>query len=64
MGLLDNSKTNANRLLEALAQLLQDEFGPLEFIRGAKERFGLPAPDDLLDEMAEQCDTILEAVGD
>lgn len=63
LGLLDNTKANAGELLEAVATLLQDDLAPAAVVR-LRVPATLPADDELLDEIASQCDLVIEAVGD
>lgn len=63
LGLLDNTKANAGELLEAVAALLEGDLEPAEVVR-LRVPATLPADDELLDEIARQCDLVIEAVGD
>lgn len=63
LGLIDNTKANAAELLEAVAALLADDLAPAEILR-RRVPATLPADDDLLDELARECDLVIEAVGD
>ena len=64
LGLLDNSKPNADQLLEAVLEELHDELEPVAVIRGRKPGAGVPGPEALLEELASQCDAVIVAVGD
>ena len=63
LGLIDNTKANAAELLEAVEAVLHDELEPVEIIR-RRVPATLPASDELLDEIARECDLVIEAVGD
>lgn len=63
LGLLDNTKANAGELLEAVAALLEGDLEPAEVVR-LRVPATLPADNELLDEIARQCDLVIEAVGD
>jgi len=63
LGLIDNTKANAAALLEAVAELLARDLEPLEIVR-RRVPATLPADDDLLDQLARECDLVIEAVGD
>ena len=63
LGLIDNTKANAAALLEAVAALLESELRPSEIVR-RRVPATLPADDALLDELARECDLVIEAVGD
>ena len=61
--LMDNGKNNAHELLEAVLGIVESELEPSEVIwRNVPAT--LPAPDGLLDEIASECDLVIEAVGD
>jgi hypothetical protein len=63
LGLIDNTKANAAEFLEAVAAILHDVLEPVEIIR-RRVPATLPADDALLDEIARECDLVIEAVGD
>lgn len=63
LGLIENTKQNASELLEAVYALLQSELQPVSVIRRTVPATAL-ASDSLLDELARDCDLIIEAVGD
>jgi hypothetical protein len=64
LGVLDNTKWNANRLLKRTAAKLQDRFGfgAVTFYR--KESFSKDADPALIKEIAAANDVILTAIGD
>ncbi|MBO0885921.1 MAG: hypothetical protein J2O38_00900, partial [Acidimicrobiales bacterium] len=64
LGLLDNTKPNANRLLDEVGALLEQKLAPAQLVRRVKPTMSLPGPDALLDELAAQCDAVVVAVGD
>lgn len=63
LGLIDNGKHNSRELLEAVFALIEPELKPAEVIR-SRVPTTRPADGDLLDELARQCDFVVEAVGD
>jgi hypothetical protein len=63
LGLIDNGKHNGRELVEAVFTLLADELRPGEIIR-CQVPTTRPADAELLDELARQCDFVIEAVGD
>ncbi|MBO0713451.1 MAG: hypothetical protein J2O39_06725 [Acidimicrobiales bacterium] len=63
VGLIENTKANAAGLLEAVAEVLKDDLKPAEVIR-RKVPATLPASEEVLDELARDCDLVIEAVGD
>jgi hypothetical protein len=50
-------------LLEAVAEVLDQDLQPAEIIR-RKVPTSFPAPEEVLDQLASDCDLIIEAVGD
>ncbi len=64
VGLLSNSKRNADTLLDAIYSLLQDtyEFGGV--VRLNKGDASRPAPKHIMDELLEKCDLVITATGD
>jgi hypothetical protein len=64
IGLLDNTKPNATMLLNEIARELQDHHGAGEARLYTKDYFGTPASRELLDQIADECDVVISAVGD
>ena len=64
LGILDNTKWNANRLLKKTAVLLQDRFafGAVNYYR--KESFSKDADPALIATIAAENDLVLTAIGD
>lgn len=63
LGLMENSKPNAAALLEEVAAFLRDELQPVAVHRYSVPGT-LPAPDAVLDQIAAECDLVIEAIGD
>lgn len=64
VGLLSNTKQNADRMLVALGSLLSTRYGALVTIEKTKHAFALPLDEPLLREMAAECDVVVIGVGD
>ena len=64
VGLLDNSKPNADKLAERLAQLLRENYGVAGVISRRKLSAQQGAPRQYLDELAAQADFVLSGLGD
>ena len=64
VGLLDNSKPNADKLQERLAELLKERFGVSGVIARRKLTAQQGAPKQYLDELAAQADFVLSGLGD
>jgi hypothetical protein len=62
VGLLDISKARGNVFLDRLERGLADRGA--EVMRFAKPTFTKPAPVDLRQEIAVQCDAVVEALAD
>jgi hypothetical protein len=64
VGLLENGKQNARRLLEDVADVLRDRYGAGEVTLRRKENFAQPAAPGLVDELSAEADVVVIGVGD
>jgi hypothetical protein len=64
LGILDNTKWNANRLLRKTAELLETEHGIGAVSYYKKESFSKVADSALIAEIAANNDIVLTAIGD
>jgi hypothetical protein len=64
VGLLDNSKSKAGRLLDAVATILHAQDGFTAIMRQRKPSASKPAAPEVIDELAKTCDLVLVGVGD
>jgi hypothetical protein len=64
VGLLDNSKPNADKLAERFAMLLKERYGVANVVTRRKITAQQGAPKEYLDELASQADFILSGLGD
>lgn len=64
VGLLDNSKPNADKLVERFAELLQENYGVAGVITRRKLTAQQGAPQRVLDELASQADFVISGLGD
>jgi hypothetical protein len=64
VGLLDNSKPNADKLEERFAQLLRERLDVGKVVTRRKISAQQGAPQQYLDELAAQSDFILSGLGD
>ncbi len=62
-GFLDNRKGNADVILEAIRQRLDDGYGMTDSLVRSKWVFSAPAAPEIIDELAK-CDFVVSAVGD
>jgi len=64
VGVLDNSKPNADKLAERFAELLKEKYGVAGVITRRKLTAQQGAPKQYLDELAAQADIVLSGLGD
>ena len=62
IGLIDNSKDNADVLLEAITKLISQTNTVPEVLRIQKP--GAPVPATLTPEFLDKCDYVINAIGD
>jgi hypothetical protein len=63
VGLLDNSKSNADIFLKSIGEHLQSEYGVEEIVYRRKNKSPIPA-DSIADQLHSQCDAVVNAYGD
>jgi hypothetical protein len=63
LGLMENTKANAAALLEEVEAFLRTELEPASVNRYSVPGT-LPASDEVLDQIAAECDLVIEAIGD
>lgn len=63
VGVIDNTKEQADVIAEALACGLREKYGVAKVIIRRKPYFSKPAPADLLEQMASEVDVAIAAVG-
>jgi hypothetical protein len=64
VGLLDNSKPNADKLEERFAELLKERLGVAGVVVRRKLTAQQGAPKQYLDQLAAQADFVLSGLGD
>lgn len=64
LGVLDNTKWNANKLLRRSVDLLKREINFAALNSYRKESFSRSAAPQLIEEIAGQSDVVLTAIGD
>jgi hypothetical protein len=64
VGLIDNHKHNAALFLGELGRLLVDRHGARGVMLRTKASIVLPASDEIMDELARECDVVVAGVGD
>jgi hypothetical protein len=64
LGLLSNSKLNADAVLYAIGELLAERYGVKTLVHRTKPSFSLPAPEPTFEDLVKECDAVLAGVGD
>ena len=63
VGLLDNTKEQADIILETIGEDLRRRYGVADVVMRRKEYFSKPATTELIDEMAKKVQVAIAAVG-
>jgi hypothetical protein len=63
VGLLDNTKEQADVILETVAEVLKERYGVAKVLIRRKEAFSRPATEALLNEMAKEVQVAAAALG-
>ena len=64
VGFIDNAKPNFNYLVDDLAELLIANHGVKSVIKRRKRSASVPAPDEIVRELADECDLVITGSGD
>ena len=64
VGLLDNSKSKAGKMLDAVAAILHAQHGFADIVRHRKPSASKPAAPEMIDQLAKTCDLVVVGVGD
>lgn len=64
IGLLDNTKQNADTFLAEVGALLLERYGAAGVVPLTKTAFALPASDELAEQIVRRCDVLVTGVGD
>ena len=64
LGLLDNGKSNSDRVLRKMGEVIAARFGLEGTVMIRKPAVAHPCPDALLDQLAEQCAAVVNGIGD
>ena len=64
VALLDNGKTNSDRLLEHIGRLLESELGVGRVTRVRKPSAYRPASDEMIEQVAKEADLVVVGIGD
>ena len=63
VGLLDNTKEQADIILETIGEELRQRYGVADVVLRRKEFFSKPAKPELIDDMANKVQVAIAAVG-
>ena len=64
LGILDNTKPNADRILDMVVELIAKRYKLAGVVKRRKPSASKGAPQEILDEMARECDFVIVGVGD
>jgi hypothetical protein len=64
LGVLDNSKANADHLLNLIVEGVKKEFNVDTVVVRRKPTSSRPATDEMLDELAKEADLVISAMAD
>ncbi len=64
VGFIDNAKPNFNHLVDDLAELLESRYGVARVVKRRKRSASVPAPVEMVDEIARECDLVITGSGD
>ena len=64
IGFIDNAKPNFNFLVDELAEIFVQRHGAAKVIKRRKRGASMPAPRDVIEELANECDLVIAGSGD
>jgi hypothetical protein len=64
VGLLSNNKPNSELLLRDVANLVKKQYAVKNVVEANKGSHRIPAPAEMIAEMAEQCDVVIAATAE
>ena len=64
VGFIDNAKPNFNHLVDDLADLLVSNYGVKRVVKRRKSSASVPAPGEIVRELADECDLVITGSGD
>ena len=63
VGLLDNTKEQADVILDTIGRALREKYGVAEVVMRRKQYYSKPATADIIDDMAKKVQVAIAAVG-
>ena len=64
VALIENTKFNSDRLLARIGDILKQEYGVAEWKMYRKHNAGVPAHQEIIDEVRKTCDVMVAGIGD
>jgi hypothetical protein len=64
IGLVENTKSNSDKLLIMIADILKRDHGVSGYRICSKRNASVPAHEEILDELTTHCDAVIAGVGD
>jgi len=64
VGFIDNNKANFDRLVEEMSALLTEQYGIAKVLHRKKANASMPAPAEILAELAKECDVVFAGSAD
>ncbi|HET7875469.1 MAG TPA: hypothetical protein VFN71_08070 [Methylomirabilota bacterium] len=64
VGFLDNTKPNFDRLVEGMGAVLRERFGVKAVVHRRKANASTPAPREVIEALAKECDLVLAGSAD
>ena len=64
VGFIDNAKPNFDQLVDALAERLTADYGVKRVVKRRKTSASIPAPAEIVRELADECDLVITGSGD
>ena len=64
VGLLSNNKPNSELLLRDVAELVRQEFDVKDVVEANKGSHRIPAPAEMIADLAERCDVVITATAE
>jgi hypothetical protein len=63
VGLLDNTKEQADVIMETIGEVLRERYGVARVVIRRKEHYSHPATDELINEMAKEVQVAIAGLG-
>jgi hypothetical protein len=64
IGLVENTKSNSDKLLILIADILKRDHGVVDYRICSKRNASVPAHEEIIDELTTHCDAVIAGIGD